>query len=340
MSELGYEIPAGTKVLVTGATGFTGRNLTHKLVAMGLDVIAIARPTSNLTSFEGLPITWYRGDVFDPDLINTAMAGVQYVFHMVTPFREAKSPDIGYYNVHVLSTQLLAKAALQQPNFQRFVHVSTIGVHGHIANPPADENYRTDPGDVYQATKLEGEAWIREFAGKTDLPVVIVRPAGIYGPGEKRFLKLFKWVVQGWVPVIGNGSNLLHLIHVDDLTDFFLVAATHPKAIGETFICGSPSAIQFKDLLAIVSEHYQKPFRLLQVPKAPMFAIGDFMEFICRPLGVEPPIYRRRLAFYTKDRSFDTSKMQRVVGFVPAHSDREGIKELAQWYADQQWLVL
>ena len=60
--------------------------------------------------------------------------------NMVTPFREAKSPDIGYYNLHVLSTQLLAKAALKQPDFKRFIHVSTIGVHGHVENPPGDEN--------------------------------------------------------------------------------------------------------------------------------------------------------------------------------------------------------
>ena len=144
---------SGAKALVTGATGFTGANLTRKLVDMGLDVVAIARPTSNLSQFEGLPITWFKGDVGDENLINQAMTGVQYVFHMVTPFREAKAPDSQFYRVHVLSTQHLAKAALQQPDFQRFVHVSTIGIHGHVADPPADEDYRFQPGDIYQETK-------------------------------------------------------------------------------------------------------------------------------------------------------------------------------------------
>lgn len=333
-----FTLPPKSRVLVTGATGFTGSDLVRKLVAMDVEVVAIARPTSNLTQFDGMPITWLRGDVFDEALVHQAMAGVNYVFHMVTPFREAKSPDQGYYNVHVLSTQLLAKAALQQPDFRRFVHVSTIGVHGHIEHPPADETYRTEPGDIYQETKLEGEIWIKEFGAETGLPVVIVRPSGIYGPGERRLLKIYKWVRRGWVPVIGDGSNLLHFIHVDDLTDFFLATALHPKAIGEIFICGSDRAISFKQLVSLIGEYYGVSATLIKFPAAPLFAIGDFFELICRPLGIEPPIYRRRLAFYTKDRSFNTAKMRNLLGFSPKHSDEDGLKELAQWYLDKGWI--
>lgn len=333
-------LPKGSRALVTGASGFTGSLLTRKLVEQGIEVVAIARPTSNLKPFEGLPIEWHKGDVFDEVLINQAMTGVTHIFHMVTPFREAKSPDEGYRNVHVLSTQLLAKAALQQPNFQRFVHVSTIGVHGHIAHPPADENYRTDPGDVYQGTKLEGEEWIRTFGQESGLPVAIVRPAGIYGPGEKRLLKIYKMVAKGVVPAIGKGGNLLHFIHVDDLTDCMLVTAIHPKAIGETFICGSEKAMTFREMVDLISDYYSVPIKFISLPAAPLFAIADLCELIFRPLGIEPPIYRRRLAFYTKDRSFNTSKIRNLLGFTPRHSDVEGLKEMAQWYVDEKWLSL
>ncbi|MEA5500476.1 NAD-dependent epimerase/dehydratase family protein [Limnoraphis robusta] len=340
LTESQYKLPPGSRALVTGATGFTGSVLVKKLINQGIEVVAIARPSSNLESFAGMPIQWLKGDVFDEELINKAIEGVNYIFHMVTPFREAKSPDIGYHNVHVLSTQLLAKAALKQPDFRRFVHVSTIGVHGHVDNPPGDENCPLKPGDVYQETKLQGEQWIQEFGQKEGLPITVVRPAGIYGPGEKRLLKIYKWVAKKWVPVIGNGSNLLHFIHVDDLTDFFIVAATHPKAIGEVFICGSKEAMSFKDMVALIGGYYGVSPKFIKVPAAPVFAIGDFFELIFRPLGIEPPIYRRRLAFYTKDRSFNTSKMRNLVDFIPAHSDEEGLKELAQWYLDNGWISL
>lgn len=332
-------ISPGTRVLVTGATGFTGANLLHKLANWGTDIVAIARPSSNLDQFEGMPITWFKGNVADEALVDRAMQGVQYVFHMVTPFREAKAPDREFHNVHVLSTQLLARAALKQPNFNRFVHVSTIGIHGHIADPPADENYRVAPGDIYQETKLAGEIWIREFSQATELPIAIVRPASIYGPGDKRLFKIYKWIYQGWMPLIGDGSNLLHFIHVDDLTDFLLIVATNPKALGETFICGSEKAILFRDVVSLISNQYGSQVRYLRVPKSAAFLIGDIFEGIFRPFRIEPPIYRRRLAFYTKDRSFNTSKMREMLGFSTKHSDEVGLTNLAQWYLEQGWLA-
>ncbi|MBE9040511.1 NAD-dependent epimerase/dehydratase family protein [Oscillatoriales cyanobacterium LEGE 11467] len=334
------QLPSGSKVLVTGATGFTGSVLVRKLVEQNLKVVAIARLTSNLAPFKGMPIQWLQGDVFDPELIDKATEGVNYIFHMVTPFRDPKLKDEGYRQVHVISTQLLAKAALKQPDFKRFVHVSTIGVHSHIEHPPADENYRMKPGDIYQETKMEGELWIREFAKKEGLSLAVVRPAGIYGPGDKRLLKIFQMVSRRWVPVVGDGSNLYHFIHVDDLTDFFLVAAMHPQAEQEVFICGSPGDMTFKRMVDLIGECYQVDPKLIQIPATPLFAIGDLCEFICKPLGIQPPIYRRRIAFYTKDRSFNTTKMRNMLGFKTAHSDEAGLQETAQWYVDRGWVSL
>ena len=338
MEESQFKLPAGSRVLVTGATGFTGAVFIRKLVAQGLDIVAIARPSSKLEPFNGMKIEWIKGDVFDEALIEKAVKGVNYIFHIVTPFREAKSADNVYHNVHVLSTQLLAKYALKQPNFKRFVHISTIGVHGHVENPPGDESCPYSPGDIYQETKLEGELWIRDFAKKEGLPLTVVRPSIIYGPGDQRLLKIFKMVRRKWVPSIGNGGNLLHLIHVDDLTNFFILAATHPQAVGEVFICGNKEAVTFKKMVSIISEYYGVKARFISLPAAPLFALADFCELICRPLGIEPPIYRRRLAFYTKDRSFNTEKMRNVLGFIPAHSDEEGLRESAQWYIDKGWI--
>ncbi|WP_088242456.1 NAD-dependent epimerase/dehydratase family protein [Calothrix rhizosoleniae] len=340
MGKFKYSIPSGSRVLVTGATGFTGSVLIKKLIEQGADVVAIARKTSNIQPFEGIAIEWIRGDVFDEQIINQAVKGVNYIFHIATPFREAKSADIVYHNVHVVSTKLLAKAALAEPNFKRFIHISTIGVHGHVENPPGDENCPMYPGDIYQETKLEGEVWVRNFADREGLPITIVRPAGIYGPGEKRLLKIYKWVVKKRIPIIGTGNNLIHFIHVDDLTDFLILAASHPKSVGETFICGSQKAMTFKQMVSIISKYYGVSIRFIRLPRTPLFLLGDFCELICRPLGIEPPIYRRRLAFFTKDRSFNTEKMNNLLGFVPAHSDEEGLKELAQWYLDQGWISL
>jgi nucleoside-diphosphate-sugar epimerase len=334
------KIAPNTRVLVTGATGFTGSVLLRKLINQGLNVVAIARSSSNLQPIEDLPIEWIRGDVFDEDIVKKAAKGTSYIFHLATPYREAKLPDSGFYQVHVLSTQLLAKAALEEPNFKRFVHVSTVGVHGHIEHPPADENYPINPGDIYQKTKVEAEQWLRNFAQQTGLAIAVVRPAAIYGSGDKRLLKIFQMVSQQWIPVIGKGNHLYHLIHVEDLADFLIHAAVHPQAIGEVFICGSKEAVSFQKMVGIISEYYQLPVKFIRLPAEPLFALSDVVEFVCKPLGIEPPIYRRRLAFFTKDRAFNTTKMRELAGFIPSYSDEEGLRKTAQWYLDRGWLNL
>jgi dihydroflavonol-4-reductase len=332
------EIPAHTPVLITGATGFTGIVLTRKLVEAGLKVSAVARKSSNLEPLKDLDITWFRGDVFDEKVMKEALAGQQYVFHVAAAFREAKSTEKDYWNVHVRSTQIIAEEVIKDPDFKRYIHISTIGVHGHIEDPPATEEYRFAPGDGYQRTKLQAEEWLNEFASKTPISYTIIRPAAIYGPGDRRLVKLFKMALKSYFPLLGKGNCMYHLVHVDDLTNSFIIAATHPDAQGETIISGAEEPIAIADIARIVADHFGKTIKVIRLPIGPFFLIADICEFLCKPLKIEPPIYRRRVAFYSKDRNFDISKMKNVLGYSPRHSNKAGIVETADWYVEQGWL--
>lgn len=338
MSENLCQIPVGTSVLITGATGFTGIELTKKLVAAGVEVSCLARKTSDLAPLEGLDIKWFCGDVFDESVMAEAVKGQEYVFHLAAAFRDAKSSEKDYWNVHVKSTQLIVNEVLKNPDFKRYIHISTIGVHGHIENPPATEEYAFSPGDGYQRTKLEAEEWLNAFAAKNNLPYTIIRPAAIYGPGDRRLVKLFKMALKPYFLLLGKGKCMYHLVHVDDLTNTFIIAATHPAAQGETFISGSNEPIAIAKIGEIVAEHFGKPFKILRLPIGPFFLAGDICEAICKPLGIEPPIYRRRVAFYSKDRNFDVSKMRNVLGYSPRNANREGIIETARSYEEKGWL--
>lgn len=338
MNENLTQIAPGTPVFVTGATGFTGIVLTKKLVQAGLKVRALARETSNLEPFCGLDIEWVTGDVFDEAVMREAMRDQQYVFHAAAAFREAKSSEKDYWNVHVKSTQLIAREALKNPDFKRLVHISTIGVHGHIENPPATETYPFGPGDGYQRTKLEAEKWLNAFAREHPLDYTIIRPAAIYGPGDRRLLKLFKMALNPYFVLLGKGHCMYHLVHVDDLTNVFIIAATHPDALGETFISGANEPIGIAQIAVVVSEHFNRKMKVVRLPITPFFVLGDICEAICKPFKIEPPIYRRRVAFYSKDRHFDVAKMRNVLGYAPKHGNREGIIETADWYLQQGWL--
>ena len=339
MAENLCKIPAGTPVLVTGATGFTGIVLTRKLVAAGLKVSAVARTSSDLTPLTNLDITWYRGDVFDEKTMHEALQGQEYVFHAAAAFRDPKSLEEDYRNVHVKSTQIIARDVLKNPNFKRLVHISTFGVHGHIENPPATEETPYGPGDDYQRTKLEAELWLNEFAAENNLNYTIIRPAAIYGPGDRRLLKLFKMSTKPYFPLLGKGKCMYHLVHVDDLTNTFIIAATHPAAQGDVFVSGGDEAIPIADIAKIVSEHFGVKTKIIRLPIGPFFLLGDICEFICKPLGIQPPLYRRRVAFYSKDRDFDVSKMRNVLGYQPRHTNKDGIIETADWYVEQGWMT-
>ena len=332
-------MPQGARVLVTGATGYTGTVLVKKLVAQGARVRAIARASSNLTPFQGLDIEWVRGDVFDPTVIEQAMLGTEYLLHVAAAYREAKITDETYYNVHVKSTQILAEEALRTPSFKRFVHVSTVGVHGHIDDPPADEDYRFSPGDVYQRTKAEAEIWIRDFAKQTGLPFSVVRPAAIYGPGDKRLLKVFKMAAKPVFPLFGHGQGLYHLIHVDDLTDIFILAAIHPSAQGEVFIAGNKSPSRLQEIASTIAQELgNKRLTFIRFPAWPLFVAADLCEALCKPLGIEPPIYRRRVAFFTKDRAFRTDTLARLLGYTNGIEVADGLRTTTQWYQKEGWL--
>jgi nucleoside-diphosphate-sugar epimerase len=153
------EITKDDTVLVTGATGFTGSLLVKKLCAIGCNVRAIAPHSSDISSLKDLPIDWFRGDVYQKEVVQAAANGVQYIFHVAALFRSAKDLDNEYQLVHVDSTRLLAGVALNTPNFKRFIHVSTMGVHGHIDSPghssgPASVWWEHFSGEVGQIDPL------------------------------------------------------------------------------------------------------------------------------------------------------------------------------------------
>ncbi len=322
-------------VLVTGATGFTGQVLCRKLVDAGASVRAIARVTSNISVLDDIDIQWYRGEVFDETVLTSAAEGVNYIFHVAAAFNEEKGDIEEYRKVHVYSTQILARLVAGKPEFKRFLHVSTVGVHGHIEGARADENYRFSTADDYQRTKLEAELWLREYAPEHKLPFAVVRPAAIYGPGDKRLLKMFKMARKGFVLMLGKGIGMYHLIHVDDLCNIFLLAATKEEAQGEVFIGASNEPITIIDMGKTIGRHIGTQPRTLRLPLWPFYLAADVSKAIFPKLGMQPPIYRRRVGFYTKDRQFNNSKVRDLLGYQPKYSNDEGLAETARWYQEQ-----
>jgi nucleoside-diphosphate-sugar epimerase len=318
------------KAIVTGATGFTGSALCRRLVRDGWDITAFVRQSPRVEPLRELGIECVEVDITDAESVRAAMRPVDCVFHVAALFRTEDTDRDMFKRVNVDAAENMAGAA-RAVGVGRYIHCSTVGVQGQIDDPPADETYRFRPNDHYQRTKLEGEEAARRHISR-GLPGVVVRPAGIYGPGDMRFLKLFKAIDRGMFVMIGSGNTLYHLTYIDDLIDGFMLAASKPEAPGEIFTIGGPRYTTIREMVEVVADILGKSPPRWRVPLWPVQVAAVVCEAVCKPLKITPILYPRRVEFFAMDRGFTIEKARRLLGYAPQFDIDAGLRNAGDWY--------
>lgn len=321
------------RVLVTGTTGFTGGHLATALAARGHQVRAFERTPRE--SKPGLEIV--AGDLRDPAALKRAVTGIEVVYHIAAMYRVAGMPDDVYRAVNAQAVGDLVEASAAA-GVRRVVICSTVGVHGDVEHPPANEDAPLRPGDVYQRSKLEGERLGREAGERLGIEVTIARPSGIYGPGDRRLLKMFRGVARRRWVTLGNGRIYYHLTYIDDLVEGFRLCGEHPAAANRTYILAGGEVTTLNELIALVARVAGVRTPTLHLPAWPFWLAGAACEAVCAPFGIEPPIYRRRVDFFTKSRAFDITRARREIGYAPQVGLRDGITRTLEWYRAYGWL--
>jgi nucleoside-diphosphate-sugar epimerase len=322
--------------LVTGATGFTGGALALELRRRGRSVRALVRDPGKAGHLAAAGVALVRGDITRPDDVDRAAEGVERIFHLAAIFRTAGHSDEEYRAVNAGGVDNVIAAA-RRHGVARTIHCSTIGVHGNVKEVPATEETPENPGDIYQKTKLEGEIKARE-AFSADVPGVIFRPTGIYGPGDTRFLKLFRPIHRGRFAMVGDGETLYHFSYIDDVVEGIILCGTHPDALGRIYLIGFDEYLTLNELVARIAEILDVHPPRARIPVTPLRVIAHLCERICVPLGIDPPLHRRRVDFFTKNRAFSVEKAKRELGYRPRFSVEEGLRRTARWYFDQGYL--
>ena len=265
-----------------------------------------------------------EGDLRDRASLARAVDGVDVVYNIAAIYRQAAVRPPSMRPSTPGRSRALVEAAAAA-GVRRVVHCSTVGVHGDVEHPPANEDAPLRPGDEYQRSKLEGERLARAAAARTGLELVIARPSGIYGPGDRRLLKLFRGVARRRFVTLGPGEIFYHLTYIDDLVEGFRLCGEAPGGGGPHLHPGRRRGDALNELVALIADEAGVRPPRLHLPVWPFWVAGALCEAVCVPLGIEPPLYRRRVDFFTKSRAFDIVRAPRGAAAFAAVGLREGI---------------
>ncbi len=324
------------KLLVTGGTGFIGSHLAERGRRLGAEVVVLGltdrpeeRANVELLRRQGVEVV--PGSITDPELCGQAVRGATHVFHLAVAMREGGKSDQFFESVNLDGTRRLLEASVDA-GVRRFVYCSTIGIYGHRAPGITREDSPLAPGNIYERTKVSAERLVREFGAERSLPYTILRPADVYGPRDQRLLKLFKGVSAGRFPFFGGGEGRRHMIYVDDVVSGFFRACERDRALGESFILAGPRACTLRDLVAEVQSATGSRRYGIRLPLKPMLGVAAVVEDVSRVLGVDPPIYRRRMDFFWSDSEFDTRHARQGLDWAPQVELPEGIRRTLEDY--------
>ena len=251
-------------MLITGANGFVGRVLINKCNARG----AIRRIEANLDKrFVEV------GDIDDHTDWHTALNGIETVVHLaarVHVMDETASDSLAAYcKVNVGGSLRLAESAVAC-GVRRLIYISSIKVNGETTRPgsPFRCDDRPAPADAYGMSKYRAELELHDFAAKSGLELVVVRPPLVYGPGVgANFRRLIIWLRRGIPLPFGLVANRRSMIGVDNLCDLILTCSTHHQATGRTFLASDGEDVSTSALLRRLATAMGKSARLLPVPE-------------------------------------------------------------------------
>jgi nucleoside-diphosphate-sugar epimerase len=313
------------RIFLTGATGFIGGHFVTRATPEH-QVIGLVRRPNDLSRLTRSPNLEVRvGDLLDRTSLLPALADADCVCHFAGAFRESGVDEAYFHRVNVEGTANLVSAA-HAAGVRRLVHCSTAGIYGRRVPGRIDENHPTHPWNAYERSKLDAEEVVRSRAREYGMEYVILRPSSVYGPGDPRLAKLFRNAARGRFPLFGSGAGRRHLVHVDDLVDACLRACTLPQAANQELIIAGPEAVPLKELLETLAALSDRKSYGPRLPLLPMLALAAVTEDVCSVLKIEPPLYRRRMDFYTSDTEFDCARARAVLGWEPSVHLRQGLE--------------
>lgn len=316
-----------SRVLVTGATGFVGHHLVQRLTCRDdMDVICMVRPGSDRGRLSGLPVSFVEADLERPETLPGICAGVQQVFHTACAvqdtFAQSAASQSRFWSVNVEGTLHLAREALRC-GVQRFVHLSSTAAMGNPVGSFIDESQPCHPTTPYGKSKRAAELDLLKLHDRDDLPVVILRPCLVVGPGKQNseLQKLFRLVRWGVFPLIGRGDAAgKPMLHVKDLVAAMELAASRGRT-GSIYLVTSGITYPLDQIVSTAASILGVQRSHLTIPPLVAQAGALLAEVTGRLLRINPPLTRARLQLLISHREIRIDRIQQELGYTARVTD-------------------
>ncbi len=325
------------KILLTGATGFIGRNLALRLAGMGHHVVCLVRDMGRALWMSDHPgLEPVKGDISVKTSLAPHVENVDLVFHLAG-VTKAKNRD-EYMRVNGEGTgNLIDAVVLWGKGVKKVLYVSSLAVAGpHSSKNPAEENGNVAPITHYGESKLLGEDLLKSRSG--DIPWTVIRPPVVYGPYDRDVYVYFKMAERGFVPVLGEGTMDLSIIHVEDVTAGIALAGFSDESDGETFYLSDGRVYTVGELLANLAE-VAGGGRLIHIPPLLGKALGRAGDILALLTGDAQVINSQKVMEALQEGWVCSSeKISDLLGFLPTIEVSAGFALTYRWYRDTGWL--
>jgi nucleoside-diphosphate-sugar epimerase len=324
------------RVLITGASGFVGGRLKDALVTAGADVVTIRRPKSPE------PKDSARSAVADYD--DTSALGEliarekpDFLFHVAGVTKGVSYDDFQRGNV-MPTRNLLAACRDRHPSLKRFVLVSSLAAWGpSLPDRPHTEDEAPRPMEHYGKSKLEAEGVLGREAG--DVPWTIVRPGGVYGPGDVDYFNLFREVERGRNVYFGNRARWFSAVYVDDLVRAIVASATSDAARDEGYFICDGNPITWQTFQEEIVRAAGRRVMTLDLPEALVHVAAFGGELLTR-IDKKPRLFNRQKAAMGAQAAWTCrhDKAKDAFGYRPTIPLEDGVRLALTWYRDHRWL--
>ncbi len=325
------------KALITGATGFVGANLVEAVTQRGWQARALRRSSSSLRALQGLEYESVFGDVTDPASLQSAMQGVDVVFHAAAVADYWRAGVARMYQVNVDGARNVLRAA-RSAGVGRVVFISSVAAlgrppFGQPVNESAQFNLRPEQFH-YGYSKALAESHVRASVAD-GLDAVIVNPAVVIGPRDVNLISgsIILEAARRRIPFYPPGG--VCVIDVADLCAGCIAAAEHGRA-GERYILGGEN-LWHRDLLGMVCDVVGRPRPALRLPAILLRGLAGVIDLFRRAFGLTLPFDGQQARFSTDTFWFDSTKARRELGLT-TRPFVESVRRTYDWYRQNGYL--